>query len=264
MSGNEGQTAYWLKIRNWEKYQHYKNQNVPWIKLYEGLFDDQYFRLYSDSIMILYIGSLILAKRYDGYLPCDLEWIQSSLSLDEKPCYDNLIKHEFVIPCDESRQPLEGIYTNSRLNLDLKSPHISSIREVKELTINKYIKKNTQKNTQKGSPPKPKGNSKSALAARKTYGDLFEKFWREYPRGRRGSKLTTAESWENGNLDSEARHIIEGLRAWKESDQWTAKKPAIVLATTFLNQRRWEDPPPKAKHLEQSANVVTSEDTLRF
>ena len=30
-----------LRVRNWERYQHYKERNPPWIKLYVELLDEE-------------------------------------------------------------------------------------------------------------------------------------------------------------------------------------------------------------------------------
>lgn len=58
-----------MKIRNWEKFQHYKYRNPPWIKLYRDLLNDpDWFELSGESakgLMMLWL----IASEADGYLP---------------------------------------------------------------------------------------------------------------------------------------------------------------------------------------------------
>lgn len=58
-----------IKIRNWEKYQHYKFRRPPWIKLHKGLLDDQEFhQLSADSARSL-IFLWLVASEANGELP---------------------------------------------------------------------------------------------------------------------------------------------------------------------------------------------------
>lgn len=57
-------TDQWIVVKNWEKFQHYKDRDPPWIKLYTSiLHDDEYLkmppytRLVLLSIWILYSRS---------------------------------------------------------------------------------------------------------------------------------------------------------------------------------------------------------------
>lgn len=67
----------------------------------------------------------------------------------------------------------------------------------------------------------------------------FNKFWTEYPR--KTAKAVAQRAWlkikPNEKLLNE---ILEGLRKYKNTDQW--KDPRYIPhPATFLNQRRWED-----------------------
>ena len=49
-----GEQPLWIVVRNWDKFQHYKNRNPPWIKLYLELHhDDNYMRLSGNRRAIL-------------------------------------------------------------------------------------------------------------------------------------------------------------------------------------------------------------------
>jgi hypothetical protein len=58
-----------MRIKNWQKFQHYKHRSPPWIKLYRELLDDkQWHDLDGDSAKTLVMLWLIAAEN-DGYLP---------------------------------------------------------------------------------------------------------------------------------------------------------------------------------------------------
>ena len=58
-----------LRIRNWEKFQHYKFRKPPWIKLYREILDDSdWHKLCGESAKGL-IMLWLIASEEDGYLP---------------------------------------------------------------------------------------------------------------------------------------------------------------------------------------------------
>jgi hypothetical protein len=57
------------RIKNWEKFQHFKDRNPPWIKLYRDLLEDlEWFELPSDAAKALILFWLI-ASESNGELP---------------------------------------------------------------------------------------------------------------------------------------------------------------------------------------------------
>jgi hypothetical protein len=66
----EGTALSPYRIKNWKKFQHFRNRRPPWIKLYRDLLDDdEYWELPGDAARILTLLWLI-ASEYDGCLPC--------------------------------------------------------------------------------------------------------------------------------------------------------------------------------------------------
>lgn len=81
-----------LSIKNFEKYQHFKKANPPWIKLYRSMFTDLEFMRLSISCKYLYIGLVILASEGSNRVPNDLHFISHRLSINSseinlKPLY---------------------------------------------------------------------------------------------------------------------------------------------------------------------------------
>lgn len=73
---------------------------------------------------------------------------------------------------------------------------------------------------------------------------LFEQFWGAYPR--RVGKFKAEKSWRKLSAD-EQMAALRGVILWKQSYQWSDAGSChglfIPYASTFLNQRRWEDEP---------------------
>lgn len=104
----------YFKVRNFDKFQHYKHRNPPWIRLYYDLLHDrQFFRL-SDKNKWLAIGCFMLASRCDNKIPFDEEWIAKELSLDSSPDWQSIIEAEFIQPIDcDASVMLAGCKQNS-------------------------------------------------------------------------------------------------------------------------------------------------------
>lgn len=81
-----------LSIKNFEKYQHFKKANPPWIKLYRSIFTDREFILLPTAAKYLYIGLVMLASEGCNRVPNDLHFISHRLAMkhseiDLKPLY---------------------------------------------------------------------------------------------------------------------------------------------------------------------------------
>ena len=68
----------YIHIRNWEKTQHYKKRNPPWIRLYVEILDKydkdgviKKFRKLPDSAKITLLLLLCLSSRFQNNIPYD-------------------------------------------------------------------------------------------------------------------------------------------------------------------------------------------------
>lgn len=72
-----------MRIKNWEEFQHFKDRNPIWIKLYRKLLDDkQWHDLDPQSAKVL-IMLWLLASEHNGVLP-NVEEISFRLRMPEK------------------------------------------------------------------------------------------------------------------------------------------------------------------------------------
>jgi hypothetical protein len=70
-----------LSIKNFEKYQHYKQRNPPWVKLHLELLDDVDFLRMPDASKWHYVGLILLASRHENAIQADEEYIKNRLGL---------------------------------------------------------------------------------------------------------------------------------------------------------------------------------------
>ena len=95
-SGGAAVMDRYISIINWEKYQHYKDRNPPWIKLYHSLLDNYEYSCLQDDSKLLLLSFYMLASRKNNKIPYDLEWIKSKLMLSHDVNIDDLVTYGFI------------------------------------------------------------------------------------------------------------------------------------------------------------------------
>lgn len=93
--------AAFLAVRNFERFQHYKNRNPPWIKLHASLLDDYQFGRLRDASKMHLMGIWVLASKTDNKIPNDPEWIARRIGATEPVDLEALVMAGFL----ERRDP---------------------------------------------------------------------------------------------------------------------------------------------------------------
>lgn len=70
-----------LWIKDWGRFQHYKQRSPPWIKLYRSLLDDLDFRDMPPEARLLLFDLWLLASESDGCVKYDSVWLARRLRL---------------------------------------------------------------------------------------------------------------------------------------------------------------------------------------
>lgn len=94
--------AEWIEVRNYKKFQHYRERRPPWIKLHASVFDNYEFTELTDATKLLLIGLWVLASRTDNRIPNQPKWIRSCLHLSEKVNLAPLLESGFIDICSDS------------------------------------------------------------------------------------------------------------------------------------------------------------------
>jgi hypothetical protein len=96
-----------FKVKNWERFQHYRKRNPPWIKLYTSLLDDYEFSRLQDASKLLALCILMLAAKCHNKLPADPDWLHQKLGLQQIPDLEPLFEHGFIVKLDASNKLAE-------------------------------------------------------------------------------------------------------------------------------------------------------------
>jgi hypothetical protein len=110
-----------FKVKNWDRFQHYKKRNPPWIKLYTSLLDDYEFGCLQDASKLLALCLLMLAAKTANRLPNDPAWIQKRTGLEQVPDLQPLFDHGFIVlaTCkQDASELLAGCKQDSSLSRD--------------------------------------------------------------------------------------------------------------------------------------------------
>lgn len=94
------------KVRNWEKYQHYKKRNPPWIKLHLEILTSKDWIMLADASRVLAIACMLLASKNDGYIPDDPEYLKRVAYLNTEPDFTQLIECGFLIKEEDASKML--------------------------------------------------------------------------------------------------------------------------------------------------------------
>lgn len=89
-----------FKVKNFERFQHYRDRSPPWIKLYNSLLDDYAFTRLQDASKAHLLAIFLLASRYENAIPCDILFLSSKIGATEKIDLGALQKAGFII-CDD-------------------------------------------------------------------------------------------------------------------------------------------------------------------
>jgi hypothetical protein len=83
-----------IALKGWDRFQHYKDRDPPWVKLYRDLLTSESWVLGTDLSRLVQVASVLLAARYNNQIPYRWDLIRkvSSLECTEK-AFNESIKH---------------------------------------------------------------------------------------------------------------------------------------------------------------------------
>jgi hypothetical protein len=104
-----------LSIKGFEKHQHYKNRNPPWIKLHRSTLSDYAFGCLQDASKAHLMLLWLLASGVENKIPYDLPWIQKQLGANEPIDVEELILQGFIEVGQDDGKPLADRKQNAPL-----------------------------------------------------------------------------------------------------------------------------------------------------
>lgn len=192
----------YLRVKNWEQFQHYTDRNPPWIKLHRSLLDDYEFSRLQDASKAQLILIWLFASQNGGRIPEDASFLQLKLGLKKPPDLEFLVNQGFlIVEQDASTTLAQGKQDDSLRALAREEKR----REEKIST------------------------------------DRFEEFWKAYPRKvkkPRAQRSWKALHLANGDFEK----VMAGLEDAKRSEKWGRDDGRYIPhPATWLNDREWED-----------------------
>ena len=83
-----------IVIAAWEKFQHYKDRDPPWVKLYRDLLTAESWVLGTDDSRLVQVASMLLAARYRNATPLNYPLFRKVASIDlSEAKFHAAIKH---------------------------------------------------------------------------------------------------------------------------------------------------------------------------
>lgn len=83
-----------ISLCNWDEFQHYKDRDPPWIKLYRDILTTESWVLGTDISRLVQVASMLLAVRYKNKIPCNWTLLRKVASLDcTQQQFDESIAH---------------------------------------------------------------------------------------------------------------------------------------------------------------------------
>lgn len=96
----------YFRIRNSERFQHYKNRNPPWVKLHRAFLTDPDLCCLQDASRLLACCLTLIVAKHGNRLPWSPEWVQHEAHLHSLPDLDALLSAGFIERCEAASNPL--------------------------------------------------------------------------------------------------------------------------------------------------------------
>ena len=83
-----------IVVKNWERFQHYKDRDPPWVKLYRDILSAESWVLGTNDSRLLQLAIIMLAARYGNQIPLQWALIRRVASLDfDEAAFETSLSH---------------------------------------------------------------------------------------------------------------------------------------------------------------------------
>ena len=202
-----------LRIKDFSKFQHFKDRSPPWVKLYRDILDDpDWHELDGNSAKILV-----------------MLWLIASEDETKQGCLPDTRKLCFRLRTTESE--LEHAVT--KLSHWLERVDIAVISDRYQPDAPERAGEETEKSREETEHCSP--------SASESADDGFATFWEQYPK--KVAKPQALKSWKKIKPAGQVlADLLAGLKKQKASADWLKDGGQFIpYPTTWLNGRRWED-----------------------
>lgn len=193
----------YLAVKNWEKHQHYKDRNPPWIKLSKDVLADYEISCLHDASKAHLMLIWVLASQLNNRIPDDPTWVGKRIGATTKVNLIELIDKGFLY-----------VLQDASITIAECSPETEAYREETETDLKeKYTK------------------------------EKFIIFWKSYPRKDGSKTKAQEKYRDAILSGINHDDIIQALVKYKlfvSEDHKKGGNLSFAHAATWLNQKRWE------------------------
>ena len=122
-------TKTYIRVKNWDEYQHYKDRHAPWIKFYGNMLTSEWWIMGTDDSKLLAVCIMALAQRNDNKIPADIEYIKRFSHIASTPDISALVDSQFIELIDENEVVQDA--SNVQAECKQRAPRIEKNREDK-------------------------------------------------------------------------------------------------------------------------------------
>ena len=91
--------AQYLAVKDFEKFQHYKDRNPPWIKLYASVLSNYVITSLPDAAQGQLFKLWLMASRHENKIPYDLRFIRQEIKPTGRLFITELIASGLIAVC---------------------------------------------------------------------------------------------------------------------------------------------------------------------
>ena len=196
----------YLRVRDFDQMQHYKDRDPPWIKLYFRILDDYAFASLPDAAKWHLVGIFLLASRCGNRIAADADWVRKKIGAGTRVDLAALEAAGFLEPalaaCLQPASPETEAETETETERILSDP--------------------------------PAADADPS----KLFSGDFEEFWSLYPTDPLMSKKKAQEIWRRMSAADRqaAREAVPAFREFAARQQ----NYRTVHAWKYLSERRFE------------------------
>jgi len=102
-----------ISVKNFEKFQHYKERCPPWIKIHRSIFEDYEFECLQDASKLHLMLIWVLASQCDNKIRADPQWIKRKIGVKGPVDIQVLVDKGFLLMEGGCVQDASKMHTNA-------------------------------------------------------------------------------------------------------------------------------------------------------
>jgi len=115
----------YLRVKNWDEFQQYKDRDPKWIKVHRDLLYDYEFDNLSERNQVHLLKIWLLAAKIDNKIPNDPVWVARHISAKSKVFLNQLCTAGFLVPY-ETVQDCTGTYLEEEAEEEVETEENTS------------------------------------------------------------------------------------------------------------------------------------------